>query len=123
MMRRLKGDPMERMTAFCGLTCTECPALIATRAGDEEALAKVAEQWSAEFDAPLTADDCRCDGCLSTTGPWMSHCAECGIRACAVEKGVETCAHCTDYGCDRLTEFFGFVPEAKATLDAIHGTL
>jgi hypothetical protein len=111
------------MTAFCGLTCTDCPALIATRAGNEVALAKVAEQWSQEFNAQLTVDDCRCDGCLSETGPWMSHCAECNMRACAVERGVDTCAHCADYRCDKLTEFFGFVPEAKATLDAIRDAL
>ena len=110
---------MEKMTAFCGLACTDCPALIATRAGNEEALAKVAEQWSEEYGTQLKVTDCRCDGCLSESGPWMSHCAECDIRACAVEKGVETCAHCTDYGCDKLTELFGFVPEAKTTLDAI----
>jgi len=114
---------MEKMIAYCGLTCAECPAYVATKAGDEEALAKVAEQWSAEYNTQLTADDCRCDGCLSETGPWMSHCSECGIRACGVEKGVENCAHCDEYGCDKLTEFFGFVPDAKTTLDGIREAL
>jgi len=114
---------METMIAYCGLTCTECPAYVTTKAGDEEGLAKVAEQWSAEYSAQLTADDCRCDGCLSEAGPWMSHCAECGIRACGVEKGVENCAHCDEYGCEKLTEFFGFVPDAKAVLDGIRGSL
>jgi hypothetical protein len=123
MISGSKEGLMDKMIAYCGLTCTECPALIASRAGDDEALAKVAEQWSTEHNAQLSADDCRCDGCLSTTGPWMSHCAECNIRACAVEKDVGTCAHCADYGCDKLTEFFGFVPDAKATLDAIHAAL
>ena len=31
------------MIATCGLTCTECPAYIATQPNDAEALAKVAE--------------------------------------------------------------------------------
>ena len=53
----------------------------------------------------------------------MSHCSECGIRACGVEKGVENCAHCDEYGCDKLTEFFGFVPDAKTTLDGIREVL
>jgi len=114
---------MEKITAFCGLTCTECPARIATEAGDEEALVAVAKQWSVDYGAPLTAEDCRCDGCLSESGPWMAHCAECKIRACAIEKDVETCAHCPEYGCEKLTEFFGFVPEAKETLDAIRAGL
>lgn len=114
---------METMIAYCGLTCTECPAYIATRNHDAEAMTQVAEQWSAEYNAELTADDCWCNGCLAETGPWMSHCAECGIRACGVQKSVENCAHCGDYGCDKLTEFFGFVPAAKKTLDGIRTAL
>ncbi len=110
---------MERKIATCGLICTECPGYIATQSQDAEAIAKVAEMWSAEYNAQLTAEDCRCDGCHSESGPWMSHCAECGIRACGVEKGVDTCAECDDYACEKLTEFFGFVPDAKATLEGL----
>ena len=114
---------MEKMIAYCGLTCTECPAYIATQSGDTEAMARLAEQWSAEYKARLTADDCWCNGCAAEKGPWMSHCAECAIRACGVEKAIETCASCDDYGCDKLTEFFGFLPDAKKTLDDIRHTL
>jgi len=114
---------MEKMIAYCGLTCTECPAYIATQNHDVDAMARVAEEWSVEYKAQLTADDCWCNGCLAETGPWMSHCAECGIRACGVEKCVENCAHCDDYGCDKLTEFFGFVPAAKEMLDGIRTAL
>jgi hypothetical protein len=114
---------MERMIAYCGLTCTECPAYIATQSHDVDAMARIAEEWSVEYNAQLTADDCWCSGCLAEKGPWMSHCAECGIRACGVGKGVENCAHCEDYGCGKLTEFFGFVPLAKETLDGIRTAL
>jgi len=79
--------------------------------------------WSAEYEGEIAADDCWCNGCLSEKGPWMSHCAECGIRACGVEKGVANCAHCSNYGCDKLTEFFGFAPDAKAALDEIRSAL
>jgi hypothetical protein len=109
----------EKMIAFCGLTCTECPGYVATKSGDEEALKKVAAQWSEEFGGDLSIDDVRCDGCHSLEGPWMSHCSECKIRACGTQKGLANCAGCDEYACDKLTEFFGFVPEAKATLDAL----
>lgn len=114
---------MEKMIAYCGLTCMECPAYIATQGNDAEAIARVAEQWSAEFNTQLTADDCWCNGCLAEKGPWMSHCAECGIRACGVEKSVQNCAHCDDYSCDKLTEFLGLVPDAKRALDEIRRAL
>ena len=53
----------------------------------------------------------------------MPHSVECGIRACGVEKGVETCTECTDCACDKLTEFFGFVPDAKTTLGSLRESL
>ena len=114
---------MEKMIAYCGLMCTECPAYIATQNHDVDAMARVAEEWSVEYNAQLTADDCWCNGCLAEMGPWMSHCAECGIRACGAKKGVENCAHCDDYGCEKLTEFFGFAPAAKETLEGIRAAL
>ncbi len=114
---------MEKMIAYCGLVCTECPAYIATQANDIEQLEKVATQWSKEFNATLTADDCSCDGCLSTTDRHMSHCDECKIRACAIEKRVRNCAHCGDYPCDELKAFFSFAPEAQATLGRIRQNL
>ena len=59
----------EKMIAYCGLVCTECPAYIATQADDKEALKRVAAQWSKDFNAPFTAEDCLCDGCTSGSEP------------------------------------------------------
>jgi hypothetical protein len=36
---------------------------------------------------------------------------------------VANCAHCADYGCEKIEGFFGFVPEARATLDGIRAEL
>lgn len=114
---------MEKMIAYCGLVCTECPAYIATQANDIRKLEEVAVQWSKEFNATLTADDCACDGCLSTTDRHMSHCDECKIRACAIEKKVRNCAHCGDYPCEELKRFFSLAPEAQGTLEQIRQNL
>jgi len=114
---------MERMIAYCGLVCTECPAYIATQANDVEQLKRVAAQWSAQFNTTLTADDCACDGCLATTDRHMSHCDECVIRACAIEKGVRNCAHCGDYPCEKLKDFFSYAPVAQTTLEQIRQNL
>jgi len=48
---------------------------------------------------------------------------ECDIRACGMERGVVNCAYCDDYGCEKIERFFGFVPDARATLDAIRQDL
>ena len=115
---------MTPMIAYCGLVCTDCPAYIATQADDRAALEQVAAMWRKEFDAPgLTAESVICDGCLGTTGRKFGHCLECEIRACAMGREVVNCAHCDDYGCETIVGFFGFVPEAKATLDGIRAQL
>jgi len=114
---------MEKKIAYCGLVCNECPAYIATQNNDQEGLAKVASQWSKEFGVPLSADDCLCDGCLTKSGRLIPHANECKIRACAIAKGVRNCAHCSDYPCSELKQFFGFAPQAKVTLEGIRRTL
>ena len=115
---------MDQMIAYCGLVCTECPAYAATQADDRAALEKVAAQWREEFDAPqITAESVICDGCLGTTGRKCSHCFECGMRACAIERAVVNCAHCDDYACDKLEQFLGFVPEARTKLNGIRSGL
>ena len=114
---------MERMIAYCGLVCTECPAFIATQNDDLEALKKVAAQWSKEFNTSLALKDCLCDGCLAGTDRHCSYCQECKVRACGARKKVRNCAHCSDYPCKELETFFGFAPTAKATLEKIRKVL
>ena len=41
-----------------------------------------------------------------------------------MERGVVNCAHCGGYAsCEKLAEFYGYLPEAKAMLDAIRASL
>jgi hypothetical protein len=110
---------MERVISTCGLICSECEAYKATQRGDEAALKEVAEAWSKQYGAVLTAEDCSCNGCRASAGPWMSHCFECEYRICGIEQGVANCAQCSSYACEKLSRFFEQVPDAKATLDGL----
>ena len=111
---------MEKMIAYCGLVCTDCPAYKATQANDREALAQIAEKWKEQFNmTDLTADTVMCDGCLSTDGRLIGYCSQCAIRACGVERGVVNCAHCDDYACENLRDFFQNASEAEKRLDEI----
>ena len=114
---------MDRMIAYCGLVCTDCPAFIATQQDDQEALKRVAAQWSEEFNSDITPEFCVCDGCLAFDGRLCGHCSECEIRACGIERKVLNCGHCDDYACEKLEKFFGFVPDAKTALDQIRQSL
>ncbi len=114
----------ERMVGYCGLTCSDCPAYIATQANDRAELERVATMWREEYNAPeITIESVICDGCVTDDGRKCGHWHECQIRACAMERGLANCAHCPDYACQQLEGFFGFVPEARATLDGIQAGL
>jgi hypothetical protein len=115
---------MDKIIAYCGLVCSDCPAYIATQADDRAALEQVAAQWREEYNAPdITVESIICDGCLTDEGRKCSHCFECQIRACGMERNVVNCAYCDDYVCEKLEGFFGFVPDAKARLDGIRQSL
>lgn len=105
--------------AYCGIDCSQCPALIATQNDDDDLRAKTATEWSAMFHADIKATHISCDGCKSTTGRQFFHCSQCGIRACATDKGFATCAECDEYACDQLAFVIDNVPEAKAALEAL----
>ena len=114
---------MDKIIAYCGLVCSDCPAYIATQANDQAALEAVAAQWREEYNIPdISAKSVLCDGRLGGSNK-VWHCAECNIRACGVQHDVVNCAHCAEYPCDKLEHFFGMVPDVRATLDQIHQAL
>ncbi len=110
---------MEKIIAYCGLVCSDCPAYIATQANDQKALEKTAVQWRTEYHVPnITVKDVMCDGCLGG-GRKCAHCFECDVRACGLERGVANCASCADYSCAKLEKFFGMAPQARKVLDGL----
>jgi hypothetical protein len=110
----------ERIVGSCGIVCTACPAYVARRTDDQALREKTAEEWSSQYGASITASDIDCDGCHASEGVQISHCAECEIRMCSQQTHeVENCGLCSDYPCERITESFSFVPDARKVLDGI----
>jgi hypothetical protein len=115
---------MAKLLAYCGLDCGECEAYVATQRNDRAGLEAVARQWAAQFGAQdLGADACLCDGCSAGRRTSTAHAATCALRLCASKRGVATCAHCPDYGCASLQQFFAFAPVLKDKLEAVRKTL
>jgi hypothetical protein len=83
---------------------------------------EVAQQWSKLYNADIKPGDIYCDGCLSEGGYLFSHCNVCELRKCGMEKSVENCAHCPDYACEKLEQFFQLVPEARKQLDGLRSS-
>ena len=115
---------MEKMIAYCGLVCTDCPAYVATQANDWQALEQLAVRAREEYgQQDATAEGTMCDGCLADSDRLCGYCAVCDVRACAMALNLADCAHCDDYACDKLEGFWAMAPEARATLDGIHAGL
>jgi hypothetical protein len=111
---------MDKMIAYCGIVCTECPAFIATQQNDDAKRKKVAEMWSKQYKMAVKPEDINCDGCISGSKKLLNYCSICEIRKCGQAKGVQNCACCDEYACDKLSRFLAIAPpEAKASLEKI----
>ena len=110
---------MTSMIAFCGTDCAKCEGYLATRADDDGKRAEVAAQWSARYNAQIAPEQINCDGCRAE-GRKFFYCADmCELRKCGLAKGVDTCATCDEYPCEKLEAFFKLAPEARTALDAL----
>jgi hypothetical protein len=108
-----------QLIAYCGIDCATCPAYIATQANDVKKLTSLAQEW---FEGATDHTIVICDGCKSDERI-MKWCSECPTRASAIERGVENCAYCDDYGCEKLLKVFEMSADAKANLERIRATM
>jgi hypothetical protein len=128
-----KSQPKEimmgKMIAYCGIDCGKCEAFIAKKENNNEIRKKYAKELSERFDVEVLPETVNCDGCPSS-GEHMGYCSKCGIRDCCNDKGIENCAFCDDYVCEKLEKVYTFMrdvigkirdneAEAKVTLDEI----
>jgi len=99
----------EKHKAMCGLNCSSCAAFIATENNDNKLREKTAKDWTEKYGAQslnkpaIKPVEINCSGCLSQ-GPLYKHCYECEIRKCGFDKGIENCAECEKYKCNKLVE-------------------
>jgi hypothetical protein len=108
---------MNKLISFCGLLCNECGAFIATKANDDKKRAEIAQLWSKQYGVNLRPEEINCDGCTSDSSRHIGHCSVCEIRKCGKQKGILNCAHCNEYPCKQLEDFFKVVPDNRKRLD------
>jgi hypothetical protein len=106
------------MIAYCGLSCSECPAFIATRSDDDSLRVKCAAKWRATYKSEVKPENINCDGCKSD-GIKFIMCNSCGVRKCASQKGLDNCAVCEDYACTTLQQMWSIDPYFKTAIEAL----
>ena len=94
------------MLGYCGINCDECAAYKGTVSTGIGLLEKAAGSY---WDAAYSAQEWVCLGCTPADQGFLAkYCETCGIRACAIERGVQNCAACSEFAaCDRVQTFIG----------------
>ena len=98
---------MDEMLTLCGYRCDLCQFYTGTTKSKEDR-EKVSREFKRIFGFDIKPEDVECVGCKNEgkhadTG--------CPVRPCAMEKGLENCAHCGEFICDKLKERINFVDE------------
>ena len=102
----------KKFTCFCGLYCENCAVKVKV---EPAAKNLYSEMKSAGFEDVISfipggegfwsflkgmAEDNMCISCRDGGGD-----PGCSVRLCAKEKGVEMCAFCDEYPCDKIAGF------------------
>lgn len=108
---------MRKMIACCGLDCEKCDAYIAAVNDDDALREKTAKLWSEMNNAPITAEMINCAGCRADDVKTPFCESLCGVRQCALKKGLETCGDCPEINsCAAVGAILDYSPEARENL-------
>ena len=87
---------MKDMVGYCGLDCEKCEAYLATINNDQALRGKIAKLWAELNHAPIMPEHINCEGCRMNGTKTVFCESLCGIRQCALKKGVFTCGDCPE---------------------------
>ncbi|MBN2104907.1 DUF3795 domain-containing protein [bacterium] len=119
---------MAENIAYCGLLCSRCTIYLAAREADaskkEKLIQRIIEVCREHYGIEYQVSDItECDGCTAEGGSLFKACAGCEIRKCAIGKGIENCACCTEYACKNLENLFKTDTGAKMRLEAVRSRI
>lgn len=106
------------MIAYCGLDCSICDTFIAAIEDSKAKKEETAQKWSKMYRFEISPDKINCDGCKSD-GTKFFHCENCEIRQCCTSQGIDHCAACDKYVCEKLAKFIKLAPEAGTELEKL----
>jgi hypothetical protein len=98
---------MEEILTLCGYRCDLCQ-FYTKNIESEKDKERVSREFNRIFGYNIKPEDVECVGCKNE-GKHTD--TSCPVRPCALEKGVENCAHCSEFICDKLKERINFTEE------------
>lgn len=95
---------MEAILTRCGFRCDLCLAYRPNVEANPADRQKLSDGWFKYFGFRIPPEEIICDGCMSTEPNPRLLDVDCPVRPCVLDKGLENCAQCADYGCERLRQ-------------------
>ncbi len=104
--------------AYCGLDCSGCDIFQATAFDDDSLRQGYADKVKLQWNLVVEPSTLNCHGCRDAR-PKSGYCASCQVRQCTQERGLENCATCEDYGCDKLQKVHAAMINVGKAIDGV----
>ncbi len=109
---------LEPHIAYCGLDCSGCDVYQATKLDSEDLRQQYAAKVFEQFKIEVQPSTVNCHGCRDAR-PKTGFCAYCEVRKCAIDRELENCASCPDYGCDKLQKVHAAMINVGKAVDGV----
>ena len=83
----------------CGYRCDLCGAYL-PNIEKEDRRKELSEGWFTIYGFRMEPEAIRCEGCVSSDSPELID-KDCPVRPCVVSKGIENCAYCDEFVCEK----------------------
>jgi hypothetical protein len=97
-----EDEEVEPMLTRCGYRCDLCLAYQPNILENPSNRQKLSDGWYKYFGFRLLPEEIYCDGCMADNPKLIDK--GCPVRPCVTEKGLDNCAQCEQYVCEKLTE-------------------
>lgn len=91
---------MEEVLTRCGYRCGLCLAYRPNVEANPSNREILSDGWHQYFGFRIPPEQIVCDGCMTEHGQLIDK--GCPVRPCVIERGLENCALCADYGCEKV---------------------
>ena len=100
----VSSKPEEGILTLCGYRCDLCQ-FYTKNIKSEKDKERVSQDFNRIFGYDIKPKDVECVGCKNE-GKHVE--PNCPVRSCALKKGVENCAYCSEFICDKLKRRINF---------------
>jgi len=93
---------MDPILTRCGYRCDLCLAYRPNVEQNPAYRQKLSDGWFKYFGFRLPPEKIICDGCMAEDAQLIDQ--ACPVRPCVIARGLQNCAQCEQYVCEKLTE-------------------